>query len=151
VPGNSAGGGTDEITTRQLRKDREMNALTCWDPFKEMDDLQSRLAKLFGVAPSRTATGGQELMTVAEWAPSVDISEDAKAWLVKAELPEVKKEDMKVRPAPTGVTCSRGKSKMFERRKPWPWPCSVPNEKVAGRLRRRAQRSGHAGFLGWHW
>jgi HSP20 family protein len=73
-----------------------MNALTRWDPFKEMDDLQNRFGKLFGLAPARPAAGGQELMTLAEWAPSVDISEDNKEWLVKADLPEVKKEDVKV-------------------------------------------------------
>ena len=32
-----------------------------------------------------------------EWAPLVDISEDDKEYLIKAELPEVKKEDVKVR------------------------------------------------------
>jgi HSP20 family protein len=73
-----------------------MNALTRWDPFKEVDDLHNRLAKFFGLAPARAATSGQELMTVAEWTPSVDISEDDKEWLVKADLPEVKKEDVKV-------------------------------------------------------
>ena len=31
-----------------------------------------------------------------EWAPLVDISEDDKEYLIKAELPEVKKEDVKV-------------------------------------------------------
>ena len=35
-------------------------------------------------------------MTVTEWAPSVDITEDEKEYLVKADLPEVKKEDVKV-------------------------------------------------------
>jgi HSP20 family protein len=73
-----------------------MNALTRWDPFKEMDELQSRFAKLFGLTPARAENGGKELMTVAEWAPSVDISEDDKEWLVKTDLPEVKKEDVKV-------------------------------------------------------
>ena len=73
-----------------------MNALTRWDPLKEMDDMQSRLAKFFGLAPARATTGGQELMMVAEWAPPVDISEDNKEWLVKVDLPEVKKEDVKV-------------------------------------------------------
>ena len=33
---------------------------------------------------------------MTEWAPSVDIIEDDKEWLVKADLPEVKKEDVKV-------------------------------------------------------
>jgi len=35
-------------------------------------------------------------MAVAEWAPLVDISEDDQEYLIKAELPEVKKEDVKV-------------------------------------------------------
>ena len=35
-------------------------------------------------------------MTITEWAPSVDIIEDEKEWLVKADLPEVKKEEVKV-------------------------------------------------------
>jgi HSP20 family protein len=73
-----------------------MNALTRWDPFKEMDETHSRLAKIFGLSQPRFGNGGQELMTIAEWAPSVDIIEDEKEWLVKADLPEVKKEDVKV-------------------------------------------------------
>ena len=73
-----------------------MNALTRWDPFKEMEELQGRMARIFGLAPSRTATGGQEVMTTTEWTPSVDITEDDKEYLVKADLPEVKKEDVKV-------------------------------------------------------
>ena len=73
-----------------------MNALTRWDPFKEMDETQNRLARFLGLAPARTGNGGHEVMTVTEWAPSVDIIEDDKEWLVKADLPEVKKEDVKV-------------------------------------------------------
>jgi HSP20 family protein len=73
-----------------------MNALTRWDPFKEMDDVQHRLANFFSLVSGRATAGGQELMTVAKWAPSVDISEDNKEWLLKADLPEVKKEDVKV-------------------------------------------------------
>lgn len=73
-----------------------MNALTRWDPLKEMDDVQSRLAKFLGLTPGRATGGGNERMAVAEWAPSVDISEDDKEWLVQADLPEVRKEDVKV-------------------------------------------------------
>jgi HSP20 family protein len=72
-----------------------MNALTRWDPFKEMDDLQKRLSSIFGLAPQRAATGKEE-MTVAQWLPLVDITEDEKEYLIKAELPEVKKDDVKV-------------------------------------------------------
>jgi len=73
-----------------------MNTITRWDPFKELDDLQTRLSTMFGRAPVRKEVGKEEAMTIAEWAPLVDISEDEKEYLIKAELPEVKKEDVKV-------------------------------------------------------
>ena len=74
-----------------------MNALTRWDPFKEMDDLQKRLNSIFGLAPGRPANGSkEETMTVAQWLPLVDITEDDKEYLIKAELPEVKKDEVKV-------------------------------------------------------
>jgi HSP20 family protein len=73
-----------------------MHALTTWDPFKELNELENRLATMFGRAPLRKNGEKKEAMTVAEWAPLVDISEDEKEYLIKAELPEVKKEDVKV-------------------------------------------------------
>ena len=42
----------------------------------------------------------REALTVAEWAPLVDITEDEKEYLVKAELPEVKKEEIKLSVGP---------------------------------------------------
>jgi HSP20 family protein len=41
-------------------------------------------------------SNGKEIMTVAEWTPSVDISETEDEFHIKAELPEVKKEDVQV-------------------------------------------------------
>jgi HSP20 family protein len=35
-------------------------------------------------------------MSVAEWAPLVDISEDATEYRIKAELPEIRRENVKV-------------------------------------------------------
>jgi len=35
-------------------------------------------------------------MAVAQWAPLVDIIEDDKEYLIKVDLPEVKKEDVKI-------------------------------------------------------
>jgi HSP20 family protein len=71
-----------------------MNALAKWNPFRELEEIQNRLGSLF----PRTAVRGleQEAMTVSEWTPLVDITEDDKEYLIKAELPEVKKEDVKV-------------------------------------------------------
>lgn len=73
-----------------------MHAITRWDPFKELEDLENRLSTLFGRAPVRKNGDKKESLTVAEWAPLVDIVEDEKEYLIKAELPEVKKEDAKV-------------------------------------------------------
>ncbi len=41
-------------------------------------------------------TKSEEAMTLSDWAPSVDIGENDKEYVVKAELPEVKKEDIEV-------------------------------------------------------
>ena len=73
-----------------------MNAMTRWDPVKDMEELHSRLSNLFGRTPARLGEGKEESITVAEWAPLVDITEDDKEYIIKTELPEVKKEDVKV-------------------------------------------------------
>ena len=39
---------------------------------------------------------GDENFGLTEWAPLVDVTEDEKEFLIKAELPEMKKEDVKV-------------------------------------------------------
>src|ERR1700704_1445405 len=73
-----------------------MNVISRWDPSREMEELQNRLSNPFGRAPARLAEGKEESITVAEWAPLVDITEDDKEYIIKTELPEVKKEDVKV-------------------------------------------------------
>lgn len=73
-----------------------MNTLTHWDPLKEIEGLQSRLSTLLGRSPVGRKNGEEESITVAEWAPLVDITEDDKEYLIKAELPEVKKDEVKV-------------------------------------------------------
>ena len=73
-----------------------MTNITRWDPAKEMEELQNRLASLFGRAPVRKNGERDEPLTVAEWSPLVDISEDDKEYLIKAELPDIKKDDIKL-------------------------------------------------------
>jgi Molecular chaperone (small heat shock protein) len=79
-----------------------MSTLVRWDPFKiqwnpskERDELESRLATILGQRAS-TGNGGKEALTVAEWSPLVDIVEDEKEYLIKAELPEMRKEDVRL-------------------------------------------------------
>jgi HSP20 family protein len=73
-----------------------MNALTRWNQLRQLEALQHGLGSLFSRSPAQWTEGQEEPMAVAEWAPLVDISEDEKEYLIKAELPEVKKEDVKV-------------------------------------------------------
>lgn len=73
-----------------------MAGITRWDPFRELDELQNRLTTMFGRAPVKKEGEGQESLRVSEWAPVVDISEDSKEYLIKAEIPGVKKEEVKV-------------------------------------------------------
>ena len=73
-----------------------MNVVTRWDPSREMEELQNRLSNFFGRTPARLGDTKEESITVAEWAPLVDITEDEKEYIIKTELPEVKKEDVKV-------------------------------------------------------
>jgi HSP20 family protein len=67
-----------------------------WDPFRELEDMSDRLNRVFGRAGlSRTAEDKGTFVTF-DWAPSVDIAETPEAFEIKAELPDVKKEDVKV-------------------------------------------------------
>ena len=73
-----------------------MNTLTRWNQIRQLEALQHGLGSLFSRSPAQWAEGQEEQIAVPEWAPLVDISEDDKEYLIKAELPEVKREDVKV-------------------------------------------------------
>ena len=68
--------------------------LVRWDPFRELEDMSERLNRVFSRPTLRNT--GKENLTVADWMPTVDISETEAEYLIKAELPEVRKEDVKV-------------------------------------------------------
>jgi len=89
--------------TKTKGRSEIMNSLTRWNPLREMDDVQRRLSSLsslFDWSPTIYRRGGMtaddENITVPEWTPLVDVAEDDKEYLIKVELPEVKKEDVKV-------------------------------------------------------
>ncbi len=88
-----------------------MNGLTRWNPFREMEDLQKRLDTLFNLESSRPGVQKEESITVARWAPLVDVSEDEREYLIKAELPEVHKDDVKVT-VENGVLTIAGERKL---------------------------------------
>ncbi len=70
--------------------------LARWSPLKELEDMEKRLSGIFGHAPRRAEGEKGEAMAVADWSPLVDITEDEKEYLVKAEIPDMKKEEIKL-------------------------------------------------------
>lgn len=67
-------------------------SLIKWQPFGDFDDSFARLMPaLFGRNGRITDNGGN-----VAWAPNADISETDDEYLIRAELPAVKKEDVKV-------------------------------------------------------
>jgi HSP20 family protein len=70
-------------------------ALVRWDPFRELEEVSDRLNRMFA-RPAASRPNGKETMIVADWTPSVDISETEGEYQIKAEIPDVKKEDVKV-------------------------------------------------------
>ena len=69
--------------------------LVRWNPLRELEEMSERLDRFLARQDTRGANG-KEMMTVADWVPSVDISETDEEFHIEAELPEVKKEDVKV-------------------------------------------------------
>jgi HSP20 family protein len=65
-----------------------------WDPFRELEEMSSRLNRFFGRA--LLPMDGDVTPGTSEWSPSVNIAETEKSYMVTAEIPQVKREDVHV-------------------------------------------------------
>ena len=112
------------LCKQAARKGNSMNTIsklnpfrtTEWNPFQELQEFENRLAGFFGRPLMRTNGDKKEAILAADWAPPVDITEDDKEYLVKAELPEVKKEDVRVT-VESGVLSISGERKVEKEEK----------------------------------
>ena len=80
--------------------------------FREMEETFDRLNRLFGTRPN----GGKENLVVTDWTPTVDIQETDVEYLIKAELPEVQKDNVKVT-VENGVLTLQGERKQEKEEK----------------------------------
>lgn len=71
-------------------------ALVRWNPMKELEDMQRRFDTLFGTGGASLTMFGGERLTGADWTPAVDIAEGPEGYMLNAELPDVRKEDVKL-------------------------------------------------------
>jgi len=66
--------------------------LVRWEPFEGLSKMQSRINDLFGESFGRSWT----TPSVSTWYPPVDILESKDSYILRAELPGMKKEDFKL-------------------------------------------------------
>ena len=64
--------------------------LTRWEPFREMDDMFREFAPFLGRMPAARGAATYDFL------PPADIVEHEKEYLVKIDLPNVRKEDVKI-------------------------------------------------------
>ena len=97
----------------------KLNKVTTWNPLREMEQAtQNRFNPFFlggfpnilGGFPNRMGSGEIHSLTVADWSPEVDISEDDHGYVLKADLPEMKKDDVRVT-VEDGILCVSGERK----------------------------------------
>jgi HSP20 family protein len=88
-----------------------MNKLITWNQLREMEATQNRFNRFLGEFPNRMGSGEIHSLAVADWSPEVDISEDDHGYLLKADLPEMKKDDVRVT-VEDGILCVSGERKI---------------------------------------
>jgi HSP20 family protein len=86
--------------------------ITKWNPFREFEDMFDRYARAINW-PRRES---QEIVATGDWSPRVDIVETENEFTIKAEIPDVKKEDVKVT-VDNGVLTIRGERKQEKEEK----------------------------------
>lgn len=70
----------------------QTSTLTRWDPFAELLDMRREMDRVF----ASFLGGTQAVPTGGVWAPAVDIQETKDSFVVKAELPGMKQEDIQI-------------------------------------------------------
>src|SRR5678810_65274 len=87
-----------------------MNTLITWNQLREMEEAQNRVNRFLGGFPNRLGSGETHSLAVADWSPEIDISQDDHEYLLKADLPEMKKDDVRVT-VEDGILCVSGERK----------------------------------------
>ncbi|WP_321495952.1 Hsp20/alpha crystallin family protein [uncultured Desulfobacter sp.] len=80
--------------------------LTKWDPFQGIDSIFTKYLRDL----NRPSLGNQELLTPGDWVPRADIAETDLDFTIKVEVPEIKREDIRIT-IDNGVLNIRGERK----------------------------------------
>jgi HSP20 family protein len=72
---------------------RSSGMFDVWSPFREIEEVSGRIGQLFR---SGALSARQEGMAPFDWSPSVSVSESDKEYVIRADLPGVARDDIKV-------------------------------------------------------
>ena len=101
-------------------------SLVRWDPFADIDTLFNRMMPTaFARWPRLSTTGSERL----EWAPSADMSETDQEYVIRAELPAVKKEDVTVTVDAGTITIKGERKPPTPEKGVWHGPSRMPDRK----------------------
>ena len=72
-----------------------MSTLVRWEPTRELSTLRDRMDRLFNETFGR-GWGGEEGLSTSVWTPPVDVFETPESIVLKADLPDVNKDEVDV-------------------------------------------------------
>lgn len=72
-----------------------MSTMIRWEPARELPVLRDRMDRLFNEFIGR-GWGGEEGLATGVWVPKMDVFETPDSVVLKADLPEVKKDDVEI-------------------------------------------------------
>jgi len=68
------------------------SAMAAWDPFRDVNEMRSMMSRFFGWPYGHSEEGPME----ADWVPRVDIVQEKERYLVQADLPGMKREEIDI-------------------------------------------------------
>jgi HSP20 family protein len=88
-------------------------AMSRWDPFRELSSIQNELNRLFGRTFGSEST---EEVRSAAWVPAVDVAETDERFVITAELPGVKPDDVDIS-VENSILTVQGERRFYEETK----------------------------------
>jgi HSP20 family protein len=67
-----------------------------WEPFRELNSLQSEMNRLFNSVFDQPAVGGGNGSTLRRWMPAMDLAETDEHFVLRADLPGLTEDDIKI-------------------------------------------------------
>jgi HSP20 family protein len=92
-------------------------ALIRWEPARELQTIQQEMNRLFGTFFDSPSGPGNGVSAARRWIPAMDLVEEDQHYVLRADLPGVKEEDVKVEFEDHVLTISGERRSSSEERK----------------------------------